>query len=95
MIKQSINHDQYNNALTASRCTFIVQRQIRSKSHQLHSIEVNRMRLHPFDDKQFILSDCISTLSHGHYRISDDINVNLFCCFTLVMEFNLIDEIEM
>ena len=42
---------------------------IGSEKHQLQTIRTNKVSLSSFDDKQFILEDGISTLTHGHYKI--------------------------
>ena len=38
----------------------------RSKKHELHTIEFNKVALNRDDDKQIAKKDEISTLVHGH-----------------------------
>ena len=42
---------------------------IRSKNHQLNTIEVTKSALSSFDDKRWVLSDGVTTYAHGHYKI--------------------------
>ena len=48
------------------RTTFNV---IRSSLHTLYSEIVNKVSLSAYDDKRYILPDCISTLAYGHKNI--------------------------
>ena len=41
-------------------------RGIKSKKHELHTYESNKISLSAFDDKHYILSDGINTLPCGH-----------------------------
>ena len=43
---------------------------IRSDNHKLFTYNVNKIGLSVFDDKRFILDDGITTLAHGHHRIT-------------------------
>jgi hypothetical protein len=40
---------------------------IRSRRHDLHTEEVNKIALSSNDDKRVIMDDGIHTLAHGHY----------------------------
>jgi len=44
---------------------------IQTYNHQIFTVCQNKNTLLAFDDKRFILEDVISTLPHGHFRISD------------------------
>ena len=44
-------------------------RGIKSKKHELHTYESNRISLSAFDDKRYILPDGINTLPYGHKYI--------------------------
>ena len=44
-------------------------RGIKSKKHELHTYESNKISLSAFDDKRYILSDGINTLPYGHKDI--------------------------
>ena len=51
--------------------TQIVQmNSIRSDHHKLFTYNINKIGLSAFDDKRFILDDGITTLAHGHHRIT-------------------------
>jgi hypothetical protein len=40
--------------------------QIRSESHEIYSIKLNKIGLNPCDDKRYILNDGMNTLAYGH-----------------------------
>ena len=42
---------------------------IKSKKHELHTYESDKISLSAFDDKRYILSDGINTLPYGHKDI--------------------------
>ena len=41
---------------------------IQSKAHNIHTFEINKKSLSPFNDKRVTLSDNINTLAYGHTR---------------------------
>ncbi len=53
----------------------VKNRLIRSKLHQLFTLEFDKRALCAYDDKRFLLSDGISSLSYGHYKIEQHITV--------------------
>ena len=44
-------------------------RSIRSEFHQISSYHLNKVSLSPFDDKRYILSDCITSYAYGNKKI--------------------------
>ena len=67
--QRKITHQDYVDTLRKSGATIVTSNAIRSFSHQLYSVEVTKRGLSAYDDKKYILSDGINTLSYGHYRI--------------------------
>nr|DAC81291.1 TPA_asm: PolB [Ladona dragonfly adintovirus] len=68
-IKNSISFDDYvhclrNNISCSRRMTLI-----KSTSHELYTVELNKVALSPFDDKRFVMDDGVNTFSWGHYQI--------------------------
>lgn len=63
--KRDIRHEDYKNKLPQQHSMV----QIRSKEHQLQTIQLTKTSLSPYDDKRFLLEDGCTTLAHGHYRI--------------------------
>ena len=42
---------------------------IRSSKHKICTIEQSKKSLVPYDDKQYLVNDSITTLPYGHYKI--------------------------
>lgn len=46
---------------------------IRSKSHNVYTISMDKIALNPFDDKRYIIKpECIDTLAWGHHKIDSE-----------------------
>ena len=69
--QKKISHEDYREVLEKQSTTMVSSRTIRSFIHNLYIISMSKSGLSSFDDKKFILDDGISTLSYGHYKISD------------------------
>ena len=67
--QRSISHQDYLDTLKNIGTTMVTSKAIRSFSHQLYSIEINKRGLSSYDDKKHILDNGIETLSYGHYKI--------------------------
>jgi hypothetical protein len=68
--KKKIRHNNYKTCLFDKKQTKASMNQIRSHGHEIYSIRLKKIALSPSDDKRFILEDGVSTLAHGHYKIS-------------------------
>ena len=44
---------------------------LRSTKHEVGTYDMNKISLSCYDDKRYILDDCIHTLAHGHYKINE------------------------
>ena len=64
-----LTHERFLNTLVDNNYFNIKQNVIRSKAHNLLTIEQERVGLSAFDAKRYILDDGIHTLPYGHYRI--------------------------
>ena len=53
-------------------------RTIRSKLHQLYSIQTDKRGLCAFDDQRVLLEDGITTLAYGHYQLTaEEVDIGL------------------
>ena len=68
--KKKIRHNNYKTCLFDKKQTKASMNQIRSHGHEIYSIRLKKIALSPYDDRRFILEDGVSTLAHGHYKIS-------------------------
>jgi hypothetical protein len=69
-IKKQLRHAAYRDCLLNRNMTMVHMKQIRSFSHQLYSLTVNKIGLSPYDDKRYVLHDGCDTLAHGHFKIT-------------------------
>ena len=68
-VKNHLTHDEFVRSLethSKTKATFLC---IRSKNHNLHTVNITKDCLNPYDDKRYLLDDGISSLSYGHYKI--------------------------
>ena len=72
VIKRSIAFEDYKRCLDTQQEIHRPMNIIRSHLHQIYTEQINKIALSAKDDKRHILPDGISTLAHGHYRISSD-----------------------
>ena len=66
-----ISHNNYRQTLTLGATQRNLMHSIRSKNHEIFSIEQNKISLCPFDDKRYLLSDGINSYAYGHKNISN------------------------
>ena len=66
--KRKLRHAGYRECLFEKRQTMASMNQIRSESHEIYSIKLNKIGLSPYDDKRYILNDGMNTLAYGHYK---------------------------
>ena len=69
-----LRHQTYYNALYSETSSTVTMQQIRSIGHTLYSMSLTKTGLSPYDDKRYVLSDKISTLAFGHYKINSSSN---------------------
>jgi hypothetical protein len=66
--KRKLRHAGYKECLFEKRQTMASMNQIRSESHEIYAIKLNKIGLSPYDDKRYILNDGMNTLAYGHYK---------------------------
>ncbi len=62
-------HEQYLDCLRDNRLITTVSNHIVSRKHEVTTEQRVKVALRNSDDKRFILSDDITTLALGHYKI--------------------------
>ncbi|KAG8233740.1 hypothetical protein J437_LFUL003810 [Ladona fulva] len=67
--EKSLNFDDYVRCLHEKLTEFRKMNVIRSKKHELYTMQMNKVMLNAFDDKRYICEDGINTLAWGHYKI--------------------------
>jgi len=69
VIKSQLHHSVYKQVFYSNKKLYLDMNFIRSKDHNLFSIDIRKSGLHCFDSKRYISEDGINTLSHGHYKL--------------------------
>lgn len=69
VVENGISFEDYKECLFKTVEKIKRMNLIRSYHRDVFTIEANKKALSPFDDKRFILEDCISALPYGHYSI--------------------------
>src|SRR5690606_29827946 len=65
VIKKYITHDDFKKVLMETGRTFARMKMLRSSSHEIRSIEVQKVGLFCYDNKRYILNN-VQTLAHGY-----------------------------
>ena len=68
--EKCLTFENYLQCLRENSTEFRKMTVIRSKSHELYTMSMNKVTLNAFDDKRYVCEDGISTLAWGHYKIS-------------------------
>ena len=68
--KQKLRHASYKECLLEKKQTIASMNQIRSESHEIYSIKLNKIGLSPYDDKRYILNNGMNTLAYGHFKLA-------------------------
>lgn len=72
VLKRKITFDDYVECIKKNCEIIRKQNTIRSISHNVYTIEQEKIALSPFDDKRYIIKpDGVDTLAWGHYAISE------------------------
>ena len=69
VVKNKMCHHDYKDTLFEKATKINSMTQIRSFSHELYTVRLNKTSLSPYDDKRYILENGHDTLAHGHYKI--------------------------
>ena len=70
--RRSMTRELYKRTLLGGEVVSLLNTQIASSNHRLHTIVVNKKALSGYDDKRFIMNDQVSTLPYGHQSLRDD-----------------------
>lgn len=69
VMEKQLKHEAYRACLENKTEMRHEMNMIRSYSHQVYSITVNKTSLSPYDDKRHVLKNSIESLAYGHKRI--------------------------
>ena len=69
VVKETLAFHDYVNCLFSGTNAYRLQLIFRSRKHEVHTIEVNKIALNRDDDKRIAKKDRISTLARGHKSI--------------------------
>ena len=69
VMEKQLKHEAYRACLENKTEMRHEMNMIRSYSHQVYSITVNKTSLSPYDDKRHVLKNGIESLAYGHKRI--------------------------
>ena len=66
IVKETLTFEDYKTCLFNDSTEYRSQLMFRLTKHEVHTIEVNKVALNRYDDKQIIKKDGISTLARGY-----------------------------
>lgn len=69
-VQKYLTEAEYMAVIHAHAAIEVTQSRIRSRNHQMQTIQEDRLALCAVDDKRYVLDDNIRTLAHGHYSIA-------------------------
>ena len=69
VVRKHLKHQHYKTVLFEKSARKDIMKSIRNDNHNLYTIVQNKTSLSAFDDKRFLLSDGINSLSYGHFKI--------------------------
>ena len=86
-VSKYIRHNEYANCLFDEETTNAKFRNIRSIKHQLHTTEISKIALSPYDDKRYLVDNCKSP-AYGHYKTTDNKSLSLNAMISLATQFH-------
>lgn len=73
VLKNNVSFDDYYKCIKENCVQMRKQHSIRSKSHNVYTISMDKIALNPFDNKRYIIKpDCINTFAWGHYQLDSE-----------------------
>ena len=69
--RRVLRHTDYKQCLLLKKQKMASMKQIRSYSHNIFSVKLNKIGLSSYDDKRYLLSNGCDSLAYGHYLIKD------------------------
>ena len=70
VVQHDIHHAHYRDCLFKGERIAARMNTFQSVRHRIRTIGQVKMALSNYDDKRYLLDDGVSTLAHGHYRIT-------------------------
>ena len=67
-VKSNLTYDSYEQTLQGNKCDTVQFNSIRSKHHNIYTINQVKQSLNSYENKRFYL-DSINSLPYGHYKI--------------------------
>ena len=71
VIKQELQHDNYNDILFNKKKMRHIMRLIKSEKHQIGSYVVDKISLSCFDDKRYIHENGVTSYAYGHINLGE------------------------
>ena len=75
VLKKNISHEDYKRCILSSKIEDQRQKvsfnNLRTFNHDIYTYNYKKIGLSCSNDKQYLLSDGISSLSYGHYKLSN------------------------
>ena len=68
VIEKEITHEHYKEAFFERKQFMHKMKILRSESHEMYGIRLNKISISPFDTKRWIVDDGLQTQAHGHFR---------------------------
>ena len=69
VVKHELQCNGFKTCLTSRDIKYNDFHTIRSINHNLHTFHCNKISLNSYDNTRYILTDGISSLAYGHYKI--------------------------
>ncbi|CAG8568403.1 6692_t:CDS:2 [Paraglomus occultum] len=69
VVKKNLTHDMYDSCLQLQKEHMVTMHRLGSKDHVIRLLRSSKIGLSPLDTKRWILSDGITTLAFGDWRI--------------------------
>jgi hypothetical protein len=69
VVKKNLTHDMYENCLKSRKEYMVTMHRLGSKDHIIRLLRSSKIGISPLDTKRWILSDGITTLAFGDWRI--------------------------
>ena len=70
--QKQLTHDRFKDALFNHRKFRVKNTSIRSKKHELQTVNINKLALTALDTKRFLLGDLVTCLPFGHFLTRED-----------------------
>ena len=69
IVNNELQYDDFKTCFETGDVKYNDFHTIRSINHKLHTFHCDKISLHSYDNKRYILNDGITSLAYGHYKI--------------------------